>query len=120
MRVQSFKPGDLVIYRKPKRSTHPGPRAADVHATPKGEEYLYVVDKFWVVIESRGQTVVVRTRRGKTHEVEARDPHLRRARWWEKLLYRHRFPRSTAGPVPPPADNGRGSKADEPRYSLPR
>jgi hypothetical protein len=37
-------------------------------------------------------TLVVRTRRGKHHEIPAADPALRRAHWWEWLFCRHRFP----------------------------
>ena len=88
-----YHPGDWVIFRKEKHSTSPGPRAENIHAAPKGDDYYYQVDKFWVVAETRADgKVVLRTRRGKTHVVKANDPHLRRARWWERLLYRNRFP----------------------------
>jgi hypothetical protein len=88
-----YHPGDWVIFRKEKHSTSPGPRAENIHAAPKGDDYYYQVDKFWVVAETRPDgKVVLRTRRGKTHVVNANDPHLRRARWWERLFYRSRFP----------------------------
>ncbi|MDF1551579.1 MAG: hypothetical protein P1P84_00890 [Deferrisomatales bacterium] len=92
-----FKPTDAVIYRRTKHSPHPGPRATDVHPAPRGETYTYHVDKFWVVtgVQSDG-TILVRTRRGKQYELAADDPALRKARWWERLLYRGRFPNPEA------------------------
>lgn len=88
-----YRPGDIVIFRVTKRSGHPGPRAARIEPDPHGEEYLYEVDKFWIVGECRDDnTVVLLTRRGKQHIVQCDNPKLRRARWWERLLHRHRFP----------------------------
>jgi hypothetical protein len=100
--LRNLKPGDQVIYRKPKHSTHPGRRADNVRPAPHGEDYSYHVDKFWVVARVEpDEAVVVRTRRGKEHVVSAHDPHLRRARWWERLLYRRRFPRRGAAVAEP-------------------
>jgi hypothetical protein len=95
---KALKPGDPVIYRKTKHSTHPGPRAAQVDPAAHGDDYTYQVDKFWivVVVEADGR-VEVCTRRGKRLTVRADDPALRRARWWERLLFRHRFPKLPAG-----------------------
>lgn len=91
--MQHYKSGSLVIYRLTKISSHPGPRAKDIAPAPKGETYSYEVDKFWVVAASNGDgTLRLRTRRGKEHLVESSDPRLRPARWWERLMYRHRFP----------------------------
>ncbi len=91
--AREFEPGDPVIYRKSKHSASPGPRAADVQPAPRGEYYAYKVDKFWTVAEVRPDgMIVVRTRRGKEHLLEAGDRALRKARWWERLLYRDRFP----------------------------
>ena len=88
---RQYKIGDWVIYRKQKHSTQPGPRAQDVSAAPKGEEYHYVVDKFWIVADVAEAELTVRTRRGKQHVLAADDPNLRHARWWERLVYRQRF-----------------------------
>lgn len=89
-----FSPGDPVIYRKFKHSSTPGPRAKCVDPAPRGEDYAYSIDKFWVVVELRAENcVLLETRRGKQHVVESTDPNLRHARWWEKLLYRERFPK---------------------------
>lgn len=89
-----YRIGDSVIFRVTKRSGHPGPRAAQVSPEPRGEDYLYEVDKFWVVFECRTDgSIVLLTRRGKQHVIQADNPRLRLARWWERLLYRKRFPR---------------------------
>lgn len=89
-RLQS---GDRVVYRKQKSSVSPGPRAKAVFASPKGEAYHYLVDKFWIVQQvSDDGTVEVRTRQGKVHRIDATDPRLRPAKWWEKLIYSKRFP----------------------------
>jgi hypothetical protein len=92
MTVQ-FRPGDCVIYRKPKFSAHPGPHANGICPAPHGDYYSYCVDKFYRVIAvGPGNKVVVCTRRGRHHTLAADDPALRRAKWWERLLLRNRFP----------------------------
>lgn len=89
-----FKRGDLVIYAMSKRSPHPGPHARDIRPSSQGEDYGYVVDKFWVVESTTPDGyVMLGTRRGKHQFVKIGDRGLRRARWWERLLYRHRFPK---------------------------
>ena len=95
---RTFKPGDWVIYRKTKHSSRPGPRARDIHPEPKGEGYIYEVDKYWVVVEIRDdRKVLLQTRRGKHLLIEATDPQLRLVRWWERLIHRQRFPRFAPG-----------------------
>jgi len=91
-----FKVGDWVIYRVTKHSRQPGPRAKGVAPTPRGDDYTYVVDKFWVVDEVREDTLLLRTRRGKTHEIAQNDPLLRRARFWERWLFGGKFPQDEA------------------------
>jgi hypothetical protein len=87
-----FQAGDVVIYRKPKNSLHPGPHARDIHPAPHGDSYSYLVEKYWrVVAVQPDHTLIIRTRRGKQHTIPADDPNLRRAHWWERLLFRHRF-----------------------------
>jgi hypothetical protein len=51
------------------------------------------VDKFWVVeaVHDDG-TLVVRTRRGKAHQLRITDPNLRHATWWEAWRYGASFP----------------------------
>ncbi len=89
-----FKIGDRVIYRLTKHSTHPGPRAKDVRPQPAGDDYSYVVDKFWVVaeVEADGR-LRLRTRKGKERVVDSHDANLRSPRLWERIIYRSRFPR---------------------------
>lgn len=96
-----FSTGDRVIYSRDKYSSRPGPRAKNVSPTPHGETYAYQVDKFWVVMEVKHDgSLVLKTRRGKMHVVPMEDSRVRRARWWEQLLYASRFP-----PVDLPAPN---------------
>ena len=91
-----FRVGDIVIYRKQKSSTQPGPRPPDVHPATKGEFYSYFVDKYWrVVAVNPDNQIVVCTRKGKRHTVPADDPKIRGVRWWDWLLYWHRFPPRT-------------------------
>jgi hypothetical protein len=88
----SIKSGDVVVYRKHKHTPLPGPRARQVHAATKGDCYNYIIDKFWIVgnVLSDGR-LLLRTRGGKTHVVDCRDPNLRRATFWDRLRHRTRF-----------------------------
>jgi hypothetical protein len=88
-----FRPGDCVIYRRQKLSAHPGPHARDIHPAPHGDTYTYCVPKFYrVVAVGPDRSIVVRTRRGRRRTLGAADPALRRAHWWERLLFASRFP----------------------------
>lgn len=92
MKEPNFTPGDLIIYRKSKHSTCPGPRASNIQPARHGDYYNYTVDKFWVVQEvSDDGTLTVATRRGKTHKLRIDDPLLKRASFVERLIYRSRF-----------------------------
>ncbi|MFG0288297.1 MAG: hypothetical protein ACF8CQ_08985 [Rhodopirellula sp. JB044] len=87
-----YKPGDWVIYTKQKSSASPGPRAENVHAASKGDMYRYTVDKYWIIDSvAENGTLVLRTRRGKRHEVSADDLNLRKARIWERWIHSSRF-----------------------------
>lgn len=87
-----FKTGTPVIYRKDKCSSRPGRRARAVAPT-RGDTYTYYVNKFWLVERNLNENeLVVRTRRGKRHIVKADNPSLRKANFWERLLFRNRFP----------------------------
>ena len=98
-----WSPGDWAIYRKSKRSTSPGPRAANVVASAKGESYTYVVDKFWVVENTLpGGRVLLRTATGKTNIIDSTDPGLRRPSLVQRLMWRQRF-REAAGTVKSPS-----------------
>jgi hypothetical protein len=89
---RSFRPGDCVVFRRTKYTTHPGPRAREVQATEHGDYYNYFVDKFWIVDEVLADgTLMLRTRRGRTHLIRVDDPNVRRATLWEHLRFRARF-----------------------------
>lgn len=91
--MKRFQTGDLVVYRKDKVSTRPGPRAEEVMPSRHGEEYSYTVPKFWKICETPDpEHVVVVTRTGKRHCLNASDPHLHKATLFERVFRRHRFP----------------------------
>lgn len=87
-----WKSGDWAVYRKSKQGANPGRRAAQVVASRKGENYRYVVDKFWVVDEvlPDGRLRLI-TARGKVHMIQDDDPNLRRPGFLQKFLWRDRF-----------------------------
>jgi hypothetical protein len=94
--IARFRPGDVVVYRKQKSSSHPGPHAQDIQPALHGDSYSYMVEKFWrVVAVQSDNTLVVRTRKGKQHTIAADHPNLRRIHWWERLLFGHRVPPRT-------------------------
>ena len=106
-----YRLGDRVVFIANKHSAHPGPRAEKVQPERHGEGYTYDVKKFWVVTEVRSDgTIAAVTRRGKRRLVHRDDPRLRPARWWERLLYRSRFPQ--------PPDSGPPSAPTEQRGQL--
>jgi hypothetical protein len=91
--MSKFKPGDEVIYRVTKRSTHPGPRATEIRPAKHGDSYTYHVEKFWRVKETRDDgSVVLFTRRGKERVMHEDDPNMRRPGLIARLLYAKRFP----------------------------
>ena len=107
-----YRLGDPVVFTANKHSAHPGPRAEKVQPEPHGEGYSYDVKKFWLITEIRSDgTIAAITRRGKRRLVRRDDPRLRPARWWERLLYRSRFPQ-------PPSDDESGTTAEQ-RGQLP-
>ena len=88
-----LEPGDPVIYRIRKCTLCPGPRAKQIRPAERGDYYSYVVDKFWIVDSVlEGGKVLLKTRRGKEHVVDADDSNMHRAHWWERLAHRQRFP----------------------------
>lgn len=84
--------GDWVIYRKQKRSSSPGPRAESMHPDQSGEEYTYIVEKYWIVeeINPDGELILI-TRRGKRHTIPPDDPRLRKPGPIEKWFLAGRF-----------------------------
>ncbi len=93
MSVRILKAGDRVVFTMSKRSVSPGPRARQVTPGTKGDQYSYVVDKYWTVnaVHDDG-TVTLVTRRGKEHRIPLDTPSLRPANLWERLVYAGRFP----------------------------
>lgn len=88
-----FKTGDLVVYRKPKISTRPSPKAEDIHPAAHGDDYIYSVEKYWIVTRVVDEaTIEVKTRTGKIHQLRADDRLLRRATLLERWLKKSRFP----------------------------
>src|SRR5271156_5579264 len=51
MRLVKADVGDRIVYRKTKFSPLPGARAHHITASDKGENYTYLVDKYWVVAD---------------------------------------------------------------------
>jgi hypothetical protein len=99
MRFAKYTAGDWVIYRKLKHSALPGPRACKIAPSPNGDLYSYIVAKFWIVAAVLPDGCLqLRTRTGKTHLIRPNDPNLRRARWWERWLYKTRFQQVEAAP----------------------
>jgi len=89
---RSYSPGDWVVYRKPKCTTRPGPRAQEVDAAAHGDSYAYSVEKFWIVVDVQDDgKLLLQTRRGKRHIIDAADPRLRRATWWDRIRFRAQF-----------------------------
>ena len=104
-----YRLGDRVVFIATKHRSHPGPRAEKVQPEPHGEGYSYDVKKYWLVTEIRSDgTIAAVTRRGKRRLVRRDDPRLRPARWWERLLYRSRFPQEpgSGGPSAPAKQRG--------------
>jgi len=88
-----YHQGDPVIYRVSKSSKRPGPRARAIRPAKGGDEYRYVVDKFWIVGDVRNDgMLVLMTRTGKRHVVSPDASDLRHATLWERWWYRQRFP----------------------------
>lgn len=93
MLSRAFQPGDLVVYRKTKHAPKPGVRATEIVPSANGDNYVYNVDKFWMVDEVRDDGgLLLRTRRGKTHIARPDDPNLRRAGLLTRLRFGDRFP----------------------------
>ncbi len=88
----SFKTGEFVIFEKSKNSTHPSPHAKDVRPAEHGETYSYIIEKFWKVVRVfENGTIELETRRGKRHRLYTATPQLRKASFWDRLLFRNRL-----------------------------
>lgn len=88
-RREDYQPGDHVIYKMPKRSSHPSPRAEQLHASPHGEQYAYVISKGWTVVEVRDDNRIdVVTPGGKHRVLDIDDPLLHKAGLRDELKLR--------------------------------
>jgi hypothetical protein len=88
-----YSVGDHVVYHKPKSSVHPGPRAEDIHPAEHGDDYSYLVDKYWTVSAIiDDETIEVTTRRGKRHQLRVDDPNLEKAGGLKHVLSKSKFP----------------------------
>lgn len=93
-----YHPGDYIVFQKTKSSSNPGPNAREVYPAPNGDTYHYSVKKYYRVLGVLpDRKVLVYTRQGRQHTLSCDDPSLRRAAWWERLLFRGRFPTLPAG-----------------------
>jgi hypothetical protein len=87
-----LKPGDMVIVTQTHRRPCPSKRATAVYPEPRGEDYCYTVQKYWIVLEVQPDGVAkFLTRRGKIRYLTATNPAVRRASFWERIFYRGRF-----------------------------
>jgi hypothetical protein len=109
---QRFKVNDWVICTREKYGLSPGRRAKNISPAPHGDLYSYEVDKYWIVREVGEQDLVLETRTGKQHVVSIKDRRIRVAAWWERWLYRNRFPIKAGGGIvqcnPPTPPNRSG------------
>lgn len=88
----NFQKGDWIVFRKTKFSEHPTPRAIEVSPSRRGDGYTYVVEKYWVVVDTlENGNLVVCTRRGKHHVIEPDEFKVRKATLWDRLMRRSRF-----------------------------
>ena len=98
---RAFKAGDFVVFCKMKHKTHPGRRARKVYPAANGDDYSYLVEKFWVVEEALPSgRLLLQTPRGKKHLVDADDPKLRHATLLDRLRHRARFAQFHQHPEP--------------------
>ena len=92
LQQSSWMTGDLVVYKKSKVSTAPGPRAKNVLPATEGESYSYTVSKYWIVKELLPNgDLLIQTTRGKEHTLSPDDLCLRRPNFWERWFLRGRF-----------------------------
>jgi len=91
--VPRLKVGDRIIYSKTKFSMHPTVRARHMFPSEHGEDYSYVVDKYWVVADVLADgRLVAKTRRGKLHHLRPTDANLRKAPLVELVFHHDKFP----------------------------
>ena len=93
-----YQLGDWVVFRKTKFSPAPAARAQGVTPTPHGDDYVYLIDKYWVVVDVDPQGFLrLRTPGGKEHWVPPNSHTLRPATLWERWRFRDRFRSAQSG-----------------------
>ena len=95
--AKSFRPGDRVIFSMPRHGANPGIGAKDIRPERRGEGYRYIVQDFWIVANTDGAQVEVKTRQGRIHILDAADARMHIASWWQRLIYHLRFPKPQSG-----------------------
>jgi hypothetical protein len=93
---RELKLGMFVVYRSQRHSTSPEPNAKGVYATPHVDDYSYYVEEYARVaaVLPDGKLLIC-TKNGTQRTLQAEEPLLRRAGWWERLLFRKNFPPCT-------------------------
>jgi hypothetical protein len=92
MHWRHYRTGDWVVYGERRFTTCPSRQAHDIDASENGDFYSYTIDKHWVVAEVRTDgKLLLRTKRGTSHVIDASDLKLRHATLWERIRYRNRF-----------------------------
>ena len=75
--LHSIRVHELVVFEKQKHGARPSLRAHDVRPAPSGDDYDYVIDKYWVVVRVQDDgRLLLRTPGGKLHEINTNDPNL--------------------------------------------
>jgi hypothetical protein len=96
--MRKFSRGDCVIFDEVPQTASIESRSGGELDSATGEESAYIVQHYMTVRESSQKgTVVLQTKSGKMHVTLNTNPNLRRARWWERVLYRDRFPQLKLG-----------------------
>jgi hypothetical protein len=110
-----FKVNDWVICTREKYGLSPGKRAKNITPAPHGDLYSYEVDKYWIVREISETELILETRTGKQHVVPLTDRRVRLATWWERWLYKGRFPSKSTNATRAPSPKITTSNPSLPR-----
>ncbi|MEM7473833.1 MAG: hypothetical protein AAF483_02515 [Planctomycetota bacterium] len=90
---KQFQVDEKVVYLHDRYSNQPPPKSKNVFATKKGEQYLFQVEKYWIISRILASNQIeARNRNGSTYVIDCDDPRLRKATWWELLFKSNAFP----------------------------
>ena len=93
----------LVVLLTQRYSPTPSPHAKGLYATPCGDDYSYYLEVYARVVAVLPEgKILVGTKTGEQYTLRNDEPSLRRASWWERLLFKKQFPprTDTAGKTP--------------------